>query len=480
MVFNSLHFFAFFALVWTGVLLLRTRIAARNLLLLAASYYFYGWWDWRFLGLLIFSTVVDYICGRLMGAKAPDAERGRRDRIILALSMVVSLGLLGFFKYYGFFVDSAVAALTRLGFQAHLSSLKIILPVGISFYTFQTMSYTIDVYRGHVPPARSLLNFALFVAFFPQLVAGPIERATALLPQFSRPTIITWPGLSSGTYLICSGLFKKVVLADNAATVVQWMFSQNNPNGWEVILGAYAFTLQVYCDFSGYSDIARGTARWMGFELMKNFNQPYLATNPADFWARWHISLSTWLRDYLFIPLGGTRKGPLRSYVNIMIVLVLAGLWHGAAWTYVVWGSFHGIILCAHRAIRPWLEKYLNPQQPFARRAWHVCRVLIFFHIAAVGPLLFRSQNLQHVGEMFAGFGRWPVRELLKNTNSLAIVAGGLLVLLAVQLAKELSNDAYILLRLPIPARAILYAAGILVFLAFGDFYGEPFIYFQF
>lgn len=480
MVFNSLSFFAFFVVVWTGVVLLRTRIAARNLLLLAASYFFYAWWDWRFLGLLMISTIVDYACGRSMGDKPPHAQRQPRDRAILATSIAVNLGLLGFFKYYGFFVDSAVALLQHLGFRAHLPSVNIILPIGISFYTFQTMSYTIDVYRGLMPPTRNLLHFALFVAFFPQLVAGPIERARSMLPQFARPTHISWPAISSATYLLCSGLFKKVVLADNCATVVQSIFSQTRPSGWEVVLAAYAFSIQVYCDFSGYSDIARGAARFMGIELMRNFNQPYLATNPADFWARWHISLTTWFRDYLYIPLGGSRKGTIRTYANIALVMVLAGLWHGAAWIYVVWGSFHAVLFCAHRALRPWMDKYLNPKQLIARRAWHVCRVLIFFHIGAIGPLFFRSRDLHQVGEMFVGLTQWPVRQLLQNTHNLAVVAAGLLVLLAVQVAKELSKDAYILLRIPVPARAALYAAGILVFLAFGDFYGEPFIYFQF
>ena len=258
------------------------------------------------------------------------------------------------------------------------------------------------------------------------------------------------------------------------------MFSRNNPNGWEVLLGVYGFWVQVYSDFSAYSDIARGTARWMGFELMKNFNQPAFATNPADFWARWHISLSTWLRDYLFIPLGGSRRGTIRTYLNIMIVMFLGGLWHGAAWTYAVWGTFHGVILCLHRAVRPWLEKHLNPKQIFTKRAWLVCRIILFFQITGIGLLLFRSRSFGHIGQLFAGLTHWPIRELFKNANSLAIVAAGFVILLVVQMAKEISNDAYILLRLPVPARATLYAAGILIFLAFGEFYGEPFIYFQF
>ncbi|MGE5610215.1 MAG: MBOAT family O-acyltransferase [Bacillota bacterium] len=466
--------------VWAGSWFLRNRVNLRNALLLAASYYFYGSWNWRFLSLLLFSTGVDYVCARMIGPKEPGVERGGRERLILTVSIGVSLGLLGFFKYYGFFVDSAVATLARFGITAHLTTLKIVLPVGISFYTFQTMSYTIDVYRGHLLPERSLLNFALYVAFFPQLVAGPIERASSLLPQCNNPTRITWPMISSGTYLICSGLFKKVVLADNAAKVVETMFTEASPGGWVVVLGVYAFWVQVYGDFSGYSDIARGSARCMGFELMKNFQQPLFATSPADFWARWHISLSTWLRDYLYFPLGGSRKGVLRTYVNLMLVMVLGGLWHGAAWTYVVWGTFHGVILCVHRAMKPWMDQYLNPGGAIMRRAWHVGRVILFFQVTAVGLLLFRSRSVEQIGEMFRGLMRWRLRELFTNMNSLVIVAACMMILLGVQLAKELSNDDYVLLRLPLPARAMLYAAAILGFVAFGEFYGEQFIYFQF
>jgi alginate O-acetyltransferase complex protein AlgI len=480
MVFNSIHFFVFFAVVWTGCLLLRTRVGPRNLLLLAASYYFYGWWDWRFLGLLLASTAIDYICGRALGEMTPLTPRGRRARWLLTTSVIVNLGLLGFFKYYGFFVDSAASLLEHLGFAAHRSTLQIVLPVGISFYTFQSMSYVIDVYRGQMPPEKNPLRFALYVAFFPQLVAGPIERATTLLPQLAAPATISRPMLYSGAYLICSGLFKKVVMADNAAPVVEAMFSQGRPGGWAVLLGVCAFGLQVYCDFSGYSDIARGAARGLGFNLTRNFRQPFLATNPADFWQRWHVSLSTWLRDYLYFPLGGGRRGTVRTYFNVMVVMVLGGLWHGAAWTYVLWGTFHGAILCVHRAVRPLLERHINPQRPFARRAWRACRILFFMQVTAVGLLLFRSGSLRHIAAMLRGLRHWRMRDLSGNAEAVtAIVACGLLLML-VQAAKELTKDEYVLLRLPTPVRSFVYAGGILAFLAFGQYHGEPFIYFQF
>jgi len=297
MVFTS-HIFIFYFL--PIVLLLYYCVPyQRNLLLVVASYVFYGWWDWRFLSLLWISTLIDYVCGRAM------ERHPRRKRAWLLASMLSNLGILGGFKYFNFFVDSAATLLAAVGLEPHLPVLRVILPVGISFYTFQTMSYTIDVYRGHLAPTRSLLDFALYVAYFPQLVAGPIERATHLLKQISSPRLVTRPMIESGCFLILRGLFRKVVIADGVAPLVNGIFAEPEYYSWmKLSLGAALFAIQIYCDFAGYSDIARGASRLMGIELMVNFRQPYFSRNITEFWRRWHISLSTWLRDYLYIPLG--------------------------------------------------------------------------------------------------------------------------------------------------------------------------------
>jgi len=317
---------------------------------LLASYFFYGCWDWRFLGLIWLSTIVDFACGRELDKRkrgttgedgGPSSEpyfhsrRGRRT--ILFVSVAANLGILGFFKYFDFFVGSAATLLDMIGLPLERRLLNVILPVGISFYTFQTLSYTIDIYRGQIRAHGSLLDFAVFVAFFPQLVAGPIVRAREFIPQVSRRRHLNLDQIYEGGYLILWGLFKKVVIADNLALLVDGVFQSDAPLlGGTVLVALYAFSVQIYCDFSGYSDIARGCAKMMGFEIRLNFKLPYFESNPAEFWRRWHISLSTWLRDYLYIPLGGNRKGATRTCINLALTMILGGLWHGAAWTFVL------------------------------------------------------------------------------------------------------------------------------------------------
>ncbi|MDA1306433.1 MAG: MBOAT family protein, partial [Acidobacteria bacterium] len=314
-------------------------------MLLVASYVFYGAWDYRFLSLLGISTIIDYVVALRMADAA-----GRHRKAWLIVSLVTNLGLLGFFKYFNFFVDSGNALLIALGVDPMPMRLHIVLPVGISFYTFQTLSYTIDVYRGKLDPTRSLRDFALFVAYFPQLVAGPIERATHLLPQVLNPRRLSMPLLHQGLWLISWGLFKKMVIANNLAIVVDRTFAAGSgATGAEYLIAIYAFAFQIYCDFSGYSDIARGLAALMGIDLMVNFNNPYAATNPREFWRRWHISLSTWLRDYLYVPLGGNRGALWQTYRALMLTMLLGGIWHGAQWTFVVWGLYHGVWLAVHR-----------------------------------------------------------------------------------------------------------------------------------
>ncbi len=385
MLFHHGSFWLFFAAFAAAYFLCRSNIRARNLLVVGGSYLFYAGWDWRFLGLIVFSTLLDYAAGIGIGSARSDGRR----RAWLWASVAGNLGVLGFFKYWNFFQENAAALLTTLGLTPHAFTLNVVLPVGISFYTFQTMSYTLDVYARRIEPTRDLAAFAAYVAFFPQLVAGPIERARNLLPQFLTPRILTADGLRSGLDLIIWGLFKKIVIADQLAPFVDLVFGLDRAHGALTAAATIAFGFQIYADFSGYSDIARGLARLMGFELMLNFNRPYLAASLRAFWRRWHISLSTWLRDYLYIPLGGNREGVARAIRNLLFTMTLGGLWHGAAWHFVVWGVWHGIGLAAER----WFPRLAS--------RW-VALTWVF-----AGWFLFRVPGLNHAPGLLTG-NEWP------------------------------------------------------------------------
>lgn len=347
MLFNSIQYAIFlpivFALYW---LLARLGRRWQNILLLVASYYFYGSWDLRFLGLLAFSTVLDYFCGIRVGAEPREKNR----KIWLWISLIINLGFLGVFKYYDFFATSFQVMLKELGSDVSIHTLQIILPVGISFYTFHGISYILDVYNRRVAVERNLIDYALFVSFFPLLVAGPIERATHLLPQLKTERIFNTSGATDGLRQILWGLFKKMVIADICGRYVNYVFdgsvTYTTGSYW---LGAIFFTIQIYADFSGYSDIAIGSARLLGIDLFQNFKYPLFATSITDFWKRWHLSLSSWFRDYLYIPLGGNRRGSLKTIRNILIVFLISGLWHGANWTFLVWGLIHGLLFIAER-----------------------------------------------------------------------------------------------------------------------------------
>ncbi len=342
MLFNSLAFLLFLPIVFTLYHLLNKKLTAQNILILLASYVFYGWWDVRFLILIFISSLVDFIVGQKIG----DAENEKSKKYWLYVSLAVNLGLLGFFKYYHFFVDSFITSFSFMGLELHKSTLQVILPVGISFYTFQTLSYSLDIYRGHLTHSKDPIKFFAFVAFFPQLVAGPIERAAHLLPQFSIPRKFDTDFAISGLRLMLWGFFKKVVIADNLAQVVDIVYvSPQEYTGIEVVAAAIAFTFQVYGDFSGYSDIAIGTARLFGFDLLPNFKTPFYSRSIAEFWNRWHISLNTWFRDYIYIPMGGSRGGNTMKYRNIMTIFLVSGLWHGASWAFVIWGALNGIYM---------------------------------------------------------------------------------------------------------------------------------------
>jgi D-alanyl-lipoteichoic acid acyltransferase DltB (MBOAT superfamily) len=391
MLFNSWSFLPFII----AVLLLYYVLPFRwqNRMLLVASCVFYGAWDWRFLILLFGSTAIDFFVGRSIHASANPRARKR----LLILSVVANLGILGFFKYFNFFTDSAVHLLNLLGLHVSPVVLAVGLPVGISFYTFHAMSYTIDIYRGKLEPVRNFWDYMLFVLYFPQLVAGPIARASALIPQVTNPRSIRLRQVLEGLWLMLWGFFKKMVVADNLAVIADRVFNAQDPGtGLQCLVGCYAFAYQIYCDFSGYTDIARGLGKIMGFELSLNFNQPYLARNPVDFWRRWHISLSTWLRDYLYIPLGGNRHGTLLTYRNLMLTMLLGGLWHGAAWNFVLWGAYHGALLAGHRLLfgaRGAEDAEAKPGLAFGFLSW-----VVMFHLTCLGWLFFRASSLTQIG----------------------------------------------------------------------------------
>src|SRR4051812_20491918 len=393
MVFNSLHFLWFFLVVYALYRVLPHR--GQNWLLLIASYYFYAAWDWRFLGLLIASTVVDYSCGRLLERTADE----RRRKWLLGASLAFNLTLLGFFKYFNFFADNLHVVFGALGWQLDFVTLRVLLPVGISFYTFVTMSYVIDVYRREIRATRDPLEFAVFVAYFPHLVAGPILRASRLLPQIHLPRTITPEQMRDGAWLIAWGLFQKIFVADNLAPIANAIFDPGTAHtGVNVLLGVYAFAFQIYGDFAGYSNIARGVSKLMGIELLENFRFPYFVRTPQEFWRHWHISLSTWLRDYLYIPLGGNRGRGWQTNRNLLITMVLGGLWHGAAWTFVLWGVYHGALLIAYRnaerlaAVRRWVTA---PSPLASLTSWAV-----MFHLTCLGWLIFRARSAAQLGHL--------------------------------------------------------------------------------
>lgn len=465
MLFNSVEFLAFFAVVYGLYLVLSRR--GQNALILIASYIFYGFWDWKFLGLIALSTTVDFVVARAM----EDAATPALKRRILYVSLAFNLGLLATFKYAGFFARSFMDAFAALGYTVDLRFAELVLPVGISFYTFQSLSYTIDVYRGHVKAARDPLDFAMFVAFFPQLVAGPIERGAHFLPQVQSPRVVSFECLREGGWLILFGYFKKVVLADNMVPFTTRLFQQpGDAHGLEVLFGIYAFAFQIYGDFSGYTDIARGTAKLLGFDLLYNFKMPYFAVNPSDFWRRWHISLSTWLRDYLYIPLGGSKGSAWLTYRNLMITMVLGGLWHGASYNFVAWGVFHGAILCIHR----WLtgRRGAPPNE-----AVTPLRVLGFFHVTCLGWLLF---GVQHLGDAWRLLGNLFLRFELNGWLSLAsVVAFATPVVLLDWLQLSRSN-MLVIKSYPTPVRLGVYGALLSGILLCGSTGAKQFIYFQF
>ena len=473
MIFNSLQFVWFFLVVYALYRLLPHR--AQNCLLLASSYYFYGVWDWRFLGLLVGSTVVDFTCALLMER----VDSPTRRRALLCVSIAFNLTLLGFFKYFNFFADNLHAIFGALGWQVDFVTLRVLLPIGISFYTFVTMSYVIDVYRRELPPSHDFVEFALFVAYFPHLVAGPILRATTLLPQIAAPRRITSEQMREGAWLIAWGYFQKVFVADNLASLANAAFDPStNHSGINVLLGLYAFALQIYGDFAGYSNIARGTSKLMGIELIENFRFPYFVRTPQQFWRHWHISLSTWLRDYLYVPLGGSRGTSWQTYRNLFVTMTLAGLWHGAAWTFVLWGVYHGGLLVAYRGAERmrWIRDVLQSQNSVAR----VLTWAVMFHLTCYGWLIFRAVSIAQVADMtrvlFSDFAPGTV-DLSQMLVPLLLYAAPLV---AIHALEAYFDDTLIVTRLPIVVRYSAYVATLYLTVLFGNFVGSEFLYYQF
>lgn len=465
MLFNSNEFLIFLPVVLLLHQFVKNQPARRNWLLLLASYVFYGWWSLWFLLLMVLSTSVDYVLGRAIGTAKSVSTR----KCLLMLSVVLNLTVLFYFKYHEFFVETLNPWLQSAGFRPLRDAAAVVLPVGISFYIFQSMSYIVDVYRGVVQPPREPVRYLAYVAFFPQLVAGPIERSPHLLPQFARVLPMTEVGWREGCWLIAWGLFKKVVIADNLAPLVDLVYGHASEvtAPW-VILATIAFGMQIYCDFSGYSDVARGSGRLLGFDIMLNFRFPYAAKNIQDFWSRWHISLSTWFRDYVYIPLGGNRLGFARTLLNLLIVMLLAGLWHGAGITFLLWGLLHGLALVTHRAWIRYKPATLNIPGPIS----YFATMLVVF----IGWAFFRSQSFADLILLTDSLSYWSVPV---GTLSL-IIAVGFFGLVVFGIEAWLAQRATTLTPVPQWARALAQSLMIALTIIFWRKEGTPFIYFQF
>ncbi|WP_443634540.1 MBOAT family O-acyltransferase [Candidatus Marifrigoribacter sp. Uisw_064] len=486
MLFNSLDFAIFFPIFFIIYWIFSKKIVARNVLILTSSYIFYAWWDWRFLFLIIFSSIVDFTIGQ----KIFKASKKRTKRNYLIVSLVLNLGFLAYFKYANFFIDSFIQSFRLFGADLDSYSLHIILPVGISFYTFQTLSYTIDIYRERLKPTKNWLAFFSFVAFFPQLVAGPIERASHLLPQFFKVYNFNYKLFKSGMLLIAFGLFKKMVIADRLAILVNEVY--NNPTdhgGQALIIATIFFAFQIYCDFSGYSDIAIGIARTLGFDLMKNFDTPYFSKSITEFWRRWHISLSTWFRDYVYIPLGGSRKGKNRMYINLLLVFVISGLWHGAAITFIIWGFIHGVIIVIEKATdnykTSFFKKIRIDKNNLLERTLFL---MITFSIVCFAWIFFRANSF--TDSMYIVQNLFKFDPELKNFYSLGLVSSefnlalvAIIALLGFDYFHRKYNAFKALNRMHFLVRSVFYviiAFIIIIFGIYGNDSVSEFIYFQF
>jgi alginate O-acetyltransferase complex protein AlgI len=482
MLFNSLDFAVFLPIVFLLYWSLHSRLSAQNLLILISSYIFYGWWDWRFLLLILFSSIVDYSVGFWMSKTEIDINR----KFLLWISITINLGLLGFFKYFNFFIDNFVQAFSFFGVPLHPNTLNIILPVGISFYTFQTLSYTIDVYKGKLEPANNFVSFAAFVSFFPQLVAGPIERAKNLLPQFYTKCVFNYNQAVDGLRQILWGLFKKMVIADNCAVYANIIFNNSEDySGSTLALGAVFFAFQIYGDFSGYSDIAIGVSRLFGFNLMKNFAFPYFSRDIAEFWRRWHISLSTWFRDYLYIPLGGSLGTKSKVIRNVFIIFIVSGFWHGANWTFIVWGLLNALYFIPLLLLKKNRKNTNNiAENSFLPSFKELMQLVLTFSLTLIAWVFFRAESvshaLQYLRDMFSldlfSLPTYTIRKLIYPILVL------LCFFITVEWIGRKDNFAIerILNKFPQQLRWFFYAFLIFLIGMYMQTNETPFIYFQF
>lgn len=485
MLFNSIDFAIFLPIVFILYWFVTSKnLKLQNFLIVASSYLFYGWWDWRFLSLILFSTIVDYSVGLNLSKEDNKTKR----KLLLWTSILVNLGFLGFFKYYNFFLDNFTTAFSFFGSDIKANSLNIILPVGISFYTFQTLSYTIDLYKKKLEPTRDFIAFSAFVSFFPQLVAGPIERATNLLPQFYKKRTFDYSKAVDGLRQILWGLFKKIVIADNCAVYANQIFNNSSDySGSTLVFGALFFTFQIYGDFSGYSDIAIGTSRLFGFNIMRNFAFPYFSRDIAEFWRRWHISLSTWFRDYLYIPLGGSHGGTWMKIRNTFVIFIVSGFWHGANWTFIIWGALNAIYFL------PLLLTNSNrnnigivAQGKFLPSLKETLSILLTFGLTIVAWIFFRSENIGHAFEYLSGIFKHPGSYLLLSTyiniyNSYIQIIFLISTMLTIEwIGREQQYAiAKIGFKWTRPLRQALYIALIVTIIWLGG-NEQQFIYFQF
>ena len=482
MLFNSFEFFIFFVIVFFIYYISYNNLKFQNSLLLISSYVFYGWWDWRFLSLILISSISDYTLGLLIDENDNKKQRKR----LLVLSLLINLGILGFFKYYNFFTESFTYFISHFGFETNPFLLDIVLPVGISFYTFQTMSYTIDIYRGKMKSNKNLLEFMTFVSFFPQLVAGPIERASHLLPQFGKKRKFDVYEFKEGTKQALWGLFKKIVIADNCAFYANQIFENSDSYPGSVLLiGVVLFAFQIYGDFSGYSDIAIGISKMMEIDLMQNFKSPYLAENIQDFWRRWHISLSTWFRDYVYIPLGGSKVDSRASRsLNIIITFTVSGFWHGANWTFIIWGALHSIFYF----IQTSYSSNMSSVKILPVKTVKVFSIAITFIAVTFAWIFFRAESFAHAINY--------ISEIMSNTlfdNPLTyfkemgssvkpfIIIISLIYLSVFEITNRNASYSFQVEHYKAPIRILIYFSLILLLLLFRATDGKiDFIYFQF
>ena len=473
MTFTTATFVVFLAIVFSLYWSLDRK--RQNLLLVTASLIFYGWWDWRFVFLMLLTAFIDFYAAiRIDRTQQPNVRRRW-----LVLSIISNLGILGFFKYANFFSSSVHSALQQVGWDVRLQTLDIILPVGISFYTFQALSYTIDVYRGQLTATRDPIQYLAFISFFPQLVAGPIERASHLLGQFARERQFDRAEAADGARQMLWGFFKKLVIADNLAIFVNATYSDPSASGWQLLWATYGFAFQIYCDFSGYTDIAIGCGRLFNFRLMRNFAYPYFSTSIPEFWRRWHISLSTWFRDYVYVPLGGNRSGLNTRVRNVLIVFVLSGLWHGANWTFIVWGALHGVLYCIYLFIFRVDGRERSLQTPPALNMRNVLNMLLTFQLVCIAWVFFRSPDVQTAGSIIGRIAHALVTSK-PELPSYGAAFIGVLFLVTVEWLGARHAHALEIAHWRRRYRYAVYYAVAIALVLFASLRYEPFIYFQF